>query len=170
MRELVPGPPLGGPSTSTAGTTPGSKEQIQAQEAAFKAAWEAMLVEGMDGMVPPAAGAGGSEFAGAATAGKKEGGAAGKKDFQAGIRAAVDKLKESESAMKVCVFILVCQHYDTNSSDRILQAPLALAARTHSRPSSLNSLHPSALIPHHLVKVWVLGKVKMKKIWQECWR
>ena len=110
MRELVPGPPLGGtPAVATTGAT-GNKEEIRAQEAAFKAAWEAMLVEGMDGMVP-GAGAGSSsapgaaEFAGVGSSKPKD--AAGKpKDFQAGIRAAVDKLKESETALKVRLHFL----------------------------------------------------------------
>ncbi|KAF7970149.1 hypothetical protein HWV62_24930 [Athelia sp. TMB] len=104
MRELVPGPPLGGaPAAATTGAA-GTKEEIRAQEAAFKAAWEAMLVEGMDGMAPGAGGSssavpGATEFPGVGSSKPKD--AAGKpKDFQAGIRAAVDKLKESESALK----------------------------------------------------------------------
>lgn len=86
---------------------PKTKEEIE-QEKAFKAAWEAMLVEGMDGMVgegmkpgelpafnPTASGSGGEK--------EKE----KEKDFAAGIRATMDKLKSSESALKVNFFSML---------------------------------------------------------------
>jgi len=88
------------------------------QERAFRAAWEAMLVEGMDGMVgdeykpgalPAFSGTSdGSTGAGVGAEGKKEkeGVDTGeKKDFQAGIRAAMEKLKSSESGFKVSLSI-----------------------------------------------------------------
>lgn len=85
------------------------------QEKVFKAAWEAMLAEGMDGMVGDEFKPGSSGAAPAvpnvpkpATGKVKEkapAGADGKKqDFQAGIRAAVDKMKSSESGFKVRFF------------------------------------------------------------------
>ena len=67
-------------------TKDGDTDAESDQQRAFRAAWEAMLIEGMNG--------------------QKEGegqgqGEAGKKDFQAGIRATMDKLKSSESEFRV---------------------------------------------------------------------
>ncbi|KAJ7039525.1 Pex19 protein family-domain-containing protein [Mycena alexandri] len=61
-----------------------------ADEAALKAAWEAMLIEGMDGM---------TAGANAATATSKDAGE-GADDFQAKIRQAMGKLREGEETLQ----------------------------------------------------------------------
>ena len=87
-------------------------EKEKEQEQAFRAAWEVMLVEGMDGMVaspPPSS----SSSAPAPAPPAKEKGKekeppatgptdpSSKQDFQAGIWATFEKLKSSESGLKV---------------------------------------------------------------------
>jgi hypothetical protein len=89
-------------------------EKEKEQERAFRAAWEAMLVEGMDGMVASSSSA--PAPASTSTSAPSASGASGKEkgkdkepaevdpskqDFQAGIRAAFEKLKSSESGLKV---------------------------------------------------------------------
>lgn len=88
-------------------------EKEMEQQRAFRAAWEAMLVEEMNGMVGsengvkptagPSASAGGGGISNSAAASGASSGAdvGAKHDFQAGIRAAMDKLKSSESGFKV---------------------------------------------------------------------
>jgi peroxin-19 len=111
MREMGG---LGGGVDGGGGEEGGKKtEEEKEQERAFRAAWEAMLVEGMDGMVasPPPSSSSAPSPAPAPPAkekGKeKESASAGptdpssKQDFQAGIRAAFEKLKSSESGLKV---------------------------------------------------------------------
>ena len=86
------------------------------QERAFRAAWEAMLVEGMDGMVAPSSSALAPTSASPSASGVPgkenekgkekekevaEGTDPSKQDFQAGIRAAFEKLKSSESGLQV---------------------------------------------------------------------
>ena len=70
-------------------TKDGDTDAESEQQRAFRAAWEAMLIEGMNG-------------AGTQKEGEGQGqGEAGKKDFQAGIRTTMDKLKSSESEFRV---------------------------------------------------------------------
>jgi peroxin-19 len=86
----------------------GSADKDKENERVFKAAWEAMLVEGMDGV-------GGADLAGlgdllgdGGVKGKEKGadkdGAGGgeKDDFQSKIRQTMGKLKESESNLQAC--------------------------------------------------------------------
>lgn len=93
MRELAVG---NGPDASaadseqdTAGLT---EEQIKQKETErlMKAAWEAMLIEGMDGMAP-------SDVPPATTASAS----AATSDFQSKIKQTMDKLKESEDNLQV---------------------------------------------------------------------
>jgi hypothetical protein len=110
----------GGNNNSDIGDGAGKGETEKGKEKEremFKAAWEAMLVEGMDGIagdeIKPGAlpiYAGGS---GAGKDKKKEAtgdGSEAKQDFQAGIRAAMDKLKSSESGFKVGLLLLPVQN------------------------------------------------------------
>ena len=87
---------------------------------AFKAAWEAMLVDGMDGNL----GDGGLEGIGEAPgkSERKEGGPGG---FQDKIKQAMDKLKESES--KAQVRLLVALGFLWNSHKHQSRVRLALA-------------------------------------------
>ncbi|KAL0959039.1 hypothetical protein HGRIS_014344 [Hohenbuehelia grisea] len=85
MREMGAPPPSGGAEG-------GEIDEEQAKK--FKAAWEAMLAEGMDGLM-----AGGDAPAGESS-GSGTASGAGKDDFQSKIRQAQNKLKESESSMK----------------------------------------------------------------------
>ncbi|KIJ58172.1 hypothetical protein HYDPIDRAFT_119857 [Hydnomerulius pinastri MD-312] len=68
-------------------------EQQAERERAFAAAWEAMLIEGMDGMIDPSKIEGSS--ASSPSPKPKE-----KDDFQSRIRSTMNKLKESESDLK----------------------------------------------------------------------
>ncbi|EMD32382.1 hypothetical protein CERSUDRAFT_118745 [Gelatoporia subvermispora B] len=79
-----------------------SEEEQKEQERRFAAAWEAMLVEGMNGRMDPD-GISGSDAASAK--GKETPGQAGKapgaeQPFQETIRKAMDKLKESDSNLQ----------------------------------------------------------------------
>ena len=86
------------------------------REKAFKAAWEAMLVEGMNGTVNPedflgapgAAGAGAGKAnataSGASSSGAGANAGAGTDSFQENIRRAMDKLKESDQKVRVVAF------------------------------------------------------------------
>ena len=90
------------------------------REKAFKAAWEAMLVDGMNGTINPedflgtpgAASAGAAKAKATATAtasGASSSGAganagAGTDSFQENIRRAMDKLKESDQKVRVVAF------------------------------------------------------------------
>ena len=81
------------------GENGGTEEARQAK--IFKAAWEAMLVEGMNGpdgeeLAELLAGAGGGE-----TPGARDGKAEGAGGFQDKIKQAMDKLKESETNLQV---------------------------------------------------------------------
>ncbi|KAJ7183105.1 Pex19 protein family-domain-containing protein [Mycena filopes] len=82
MREISGG---GEGSAAGQGSSPGV-----ADEAALKAAWEAMLIEGMDGM---------TAATGAATDASKDTGE-GAGDFQAKIRQAMGKLREGEETLQ----------------------------------------------------------------------
>lgn len=88
-------------STTTAGETGEGTGIGKEQEEAFKKAWEAMLVEGMDGLVGDELKPGASASSSAAAAPPNLPKEAGKQDFQAGIKAAMEKLKSSESGFKV---------------------------------------------------------------------
>ena len=74
------------------------------QEEVFKKAWEAMLVEEMDGLVGDEFKPGSSSSSSAPPNLPKDG-KKGKQDFQAGIKAAMEKLKSSESGFKVCAHL-----------------------------------------------------------------
>lgn len=108
MRDM--GAPLG-----NAGEVPGSAASVdpaeeQRREEAFRKAWEAMLIEGMDGAVPglddiagvtAKSGSGASTGAEADTGKDKEKATgAAEDDFQKNIRAAMQKLKESEQNLR----------------------------------------------------------------------
>jgi peroxin-19 len=81
---------------------PGSAvgEKTEEQEREFRAAWEAMLIQGMG-----TGGISGLDTTLGSTSdnemGKDEGNVAGKEGFQQSIRQTMDKLKESESMLKV---------------------------------------------------------------------
>ena len=96
-----------------AGKTGTEKGKEKEREMAFKAAWEAMLVEGMDGIVGDEIKPGElPTYTGGSGAGKEKtkeamgDGSGDKQNFQAGIRAAMDKLKSSESGFKVRPLLL----------------------------------------------------------------
>jgi peroxin-19 len=100
----------GAGATGTGAGTGKKTEKDKEQERAFKAAWEAMLVEGMDGMVsdefkpgpmPAFTGVSGNKQSAGTTGKEKEEARGTKQDFQAGIQAAFEKLKSSESGFKV---------------------------------------------------------------------
>jgi peroxin-19 len=103
MREMVAVDPSLQQAASGAGVT-GTKskspgELAKDQERAFKAAWEALLVQGMDG-TENAGGVVGEEFTPALSSSRRDGEGEGRPDFQSGIRATVNKLKSSESGFK----------------------------------------------------------------------
>ncbi|KAH7908723.1 Pex19-domain-containing protein [Hygrophoropsis aurantiaca] len=87
------------PEDLSAGTNHGVVEETpqekEARERAFAAAWEAMLIEGMDGMVDPAL-----KSATTAAPGSSSEGLENVDGYQSRIRAAANKLKESESTLK----------------------------------------------------------------------
>jgi peroxin-19 len=97
MREIAED--ANGPDAASGGEDVSEEERARA----FKAAWEAMLVEGMDGNL----GEGGLEGLAQASskdpAAKGKEGAAGAGGFQDKIKQAMDKMKESESKMQVCL-------------------------------------------------------------------
>lgn len=102
MREIGAGDGLGSEGANDEET-----------QRAFKAAWEKMLVEGMDGM-------GGNDLAGLEEFMRQDQGISGNigggpsapgtsadaNDFQNKIQKAMGKLKESESNFQVCVQLL----------------------------------------------------------------
>ncbi|KAH7925248.1 Pex19-domain-containing protein [Leucogyrophana mollusca] len=94
MREMGGDFSVGGltddPSTGGKDETPQEREE---RERAFAAAWEAMLIEGMDGMVDPALRSGTSAASPPPPGADRDG-------YQARVRAAMSKLKESESTLK----------------------------------------------------------------------
>lgn len=125
MREIAGGMPAAGGSKESTGTGPESSERDKDAERAFKAAWEAMLVEGMDGMGADAAL--GTEFLGSkggpASASAKTGVSSigEKSDFQNKIRQAMDKLKEGESNLQVMLCHTISSqssHYQADSTPR----------------------------------------------------
>ncbi|KAL0581257.1 Peroxisome chaperone and import receptor [Marasmius crinis-equi] len=75
----------------------GEEDKDAETQKMFKAAWEAMLIEGMNGMVPGGQDGVGDESAATGTEekAKSTGG-----DFQSRIKQTMDKLKESDSNMK----------------------------------------------------------------------
>ncbi|KAK7029745.1 Pex19 protein family-domain-containing protein [Favolaschia claudopus] len=89
MREIAEGQTPAGDTTADADT--------EAEAARFKAAWEAMLVQEMDGTSGNAAS---ETAAAAATASGSSGPAPEVDDFQAKIRAAMNKVNEGESTLK----------------------------------------------------------------------
>lgn len=110
---------LGAPSASGSGSGAGEPGS-NAQEAAFKRAWEQMLIDGMNGMTPDLNGedfdgAGGTAWGAQAAALKNSAQAKGKsaaptsastaptsgadQDFQKTIKAAMEKLKTSEAGL-----------------------------------------------------------------------
>jgi peroxin-19 len=96
MREVSGGDVVDGAKASGEATERTAEEQEK--ERMFKAAWEAMLIEGMNGQEV----AGMEDFWGHGGAGKKEIDGAGETDdFQKTIRHAMEKLKESESTLQV---------------------------------------------------------------------
>ncbi|THH13901.1 hypothetical protein EW146_g6368 [Bondarzewia mesenterica] len=89
MREI------GGAAGVEAGKA-GDEEEEKLREEAFRREWEKMLAEGMDGTM---AGLGDSTGTNAG-AGKKAEGKVGDDEFQKNIRAAMQKLKESEDNLR----------------------------------------------------------------------
>ncbi len=90
------------------------------RERAFKAAWEAMLVEGMNGTMNPEDLLGGLGATGVAKGKAGEASASGSKagpsasagagagtDFQENIRRAMDKLKDSDQKVRSRLFVSV---------------------------------------------------------------
>lgn len=104
MREMVGGAEVKAdnpdiPSPSAEG--PKTDEEKQRLEG-LHAAWEKMLVESMNGALNMEDKAEG--IAGASSASNSGSGSAPAQDsFEASIRKAMDKLKESESSLKVCL-------------------------------------------------------------------
>jgi hypothetical protein len=87
MREI------GSPSVNTGGRKETGEEELK--ELDFRAAWEAMLIEGMGGGL-------GELNSGPQLDRVAEQGDAGEKgDFRQSIRQAMDRLKESESTLQV---------------------------------------------------------------------
>ncbi|KAF8066549.1 Pex19 protein family-domain-containing protein [Lyophyllum atratum] len=102
MREISGGS-LPGEQQGAAGAG-GAVDDKEAQQA-FKAAWEAMLVEGMDGMgnndlagLEEFLGQGAKDAKGKESASEKSG--AGTNEFQSKIQQAMNKLRESESNLQ----------------------------------------------------------------------
>ncbi|CCM05295.1 uncharacterized protein FIBRA_07509 [Fibroporia radiculosa] len=104
MREIAGDAGLDADATKGLGGAGVQTEEEKQQEEAFKAAWEKMLVESMNGALEPD-----DLLAGAASKGegRESGGqpgatdAAGETDaFQASIKKAMEKLKESDSNMQ----------------------------------------------------------------------
>ncbi|KAF9238220.1 Pex19 protein [Melanogaster broomeanus] len=87
------------PQSASGSVGPGSGDQNETAEAkaererAFTAAWEAMLIEGMDGMMSESSNAG-------APASSRSPKPKEDDDFQSRIRSTMNKLKESESGLK----------------------------------------------------------------------
>ncbi len=73
---------------------PQSEEDLKREEE-FRKAWEAMLVEGLNGQMEADA------YGGASEGKSKEGEAVKEDEFQASIRKAMEKLKESEANLHV---------------------------------------------------------------------
>lgn len=94
---------LGGtiPSLSASGAGAGAGQEDAERERAFLQAWETMLAEGMDGtMEAPTADASKSS-----TSGTTKPADAGVEDaFQKTIRDAMDRMNQSEEALKVSTF------------------------------------------------------------------
>jgi peroxin-19 len=84
MREITAGVPGAGDAPRENETD----EEKAEREQLFKAAWEAMLIEGMDGQVKAGDVASGSAAPEPAN------------DFQKTVRAAMDKMKTSEDSLK----------------------------------------------------------------------
>lgn len=102
VREIAGEPGSQEPGASGA-VGDGAKDDEEERARAFKAAWEAMLVEGMDGNLgedglpidPSSQKAAGSSTSGSGAAGAGT-------SFQDKIKQTMDKLKESESKFQVC--------------------------------------------------------------------
>lgn len=112
MKEI--GGSAGFGAAENAGKTPTADEKEA--ERMFRAAWEAMLIEGMGGEGGQLAegmgellGQSGIKGKTVESSGKEAGNAEEKDDFQKTIRQAMDKLKDSESTLKVCS---ICLFFD----------------------------------------------------------
>jgi len=96
MRELVDQP--GQDRELTGGASEGKKEMTE-EERKFKAAWEAMMIEGLGGPT-------------SSEEGLDKGRATGETGtFQSKIKQTIDKLKENESKFQVCCSLLVHLNY-----------------------------------------------------------
>jgi peroxin-19 len=96
MRELVDQPDQD--RELTGGAAEGKKEMTD-EERKFKAAWEAMIIEGLGG---PAS----------SEEGLDKGRASGETGtFQSKIKQTIDKLKENESKFQVCFSLLIRLNY-----------------------------------------------------------
>jgi peroxin-19 len=91
MKELV----TEGESSAKSGGPETEEDKEKEAQRIMKAAWEAMLVEGMNGITDE----GGSEDNSAS----RSEGPSNSGDFQSKIKQTMDKLKESESNLKVCL-------------------------------------------------------------------
>ena len=120
MRDM--GAPFGNAGEASGSAASVDPAEEQRREEAFRKAWEAMLIEGMDGAVPgldDIAGVTAKSGLGASTGAAAETGKDKEKsmgpaedDFQKNIRAAMQKLKESEQNLRVSSLFatrLVCE-------------------------------------------------------------
>lgn len=98
------------PEENLTGTdAPPTQEQLE-KEAAFRKVWEEMLVEGMNGALDTNDFGVNKKGKAAAKPGELDGPKVEVNDdsFQASIRKAMDKLKESDTALHVCCLARIC--------------------------------------------------------------
>lgn len=114
MQEIATEAGVDGPSLRPPGEEDGGEpltEEEREQQRRFKAAWEAMLVEGMGGEMDPesiAKGKASSSSGASAGTGVGADAGAGVDDFQASIRKAMEKLKESDAHAQVSLGDMSC--------------------------------------------------------------
>lgn len=123
------------PEENLTGTdAPSTQEQLE-REAEFRKAWEEMLVEGMNGALDTSDFGVNKKGKAAAKPGELDGPKADVNDdgFQASIRKAMDKLKESDATLHVRHFLFFERLLTTTRSRQIQRL-----GRTHSRRSFHN--------------------------------
>jgi peroxin-19 len=97
MRELVDQPDQD--REITGGASEGRKEMTEEERKAFKAAWEAMMIEGLGGPTSS------EEGLDKGRASEETG------TFQSKIKQTIDKLKENESKFQVCCSLFIRLNY-----------------------------------------------------------
>lgn len=103
MRELGSGNVSSTGESADGNNNPERELSSEEAERMFKAAWEAMLVEGMDGASSQTAQKGNPS-----TSATQQGDGAPPNTFQDQIRQAMNKLRESESNLQVLYLVCHC--------------------------------------------------------------